>query len=343
MASRASCVFGFLWTVASAVSIAETPQEAAELLVREGVQMHRKGGVGAAVEIYRRAIELDPLNSEARYELALGYFDLQKYSECAEAAAQGLRKTKGIRSLLYTVQGNCLDAAGDAKGAIKVYKKAMEISPGDKQLLLNYAITLLREKEVSKAELLLEDAIELDPRYASAHRMLGYVAMQKRDRPAAVLSLLRFLSLEGYGARASEAAKLLQNLYQQGVSQTSENEISLVVGSDMASELGALDLMITMAAGATLTEESKSKTEGERAAQITASVIGFLAEDRGNAKSKSLAVKLYRPFFQEMASAKLGEPFGHWVVAPLSLPGSAEWKVANALEMERLATWLKEH
>jgi tetratricopeptide (TPR) repeat protein len=327
------------------VAAAQDPLPARKL-IDEGVRLHDQGKLEEALVKYRQALELAPDDSLARFELAMTLFHLARYQECVEAAEAALASPGRYEPDLYAVLGNCRDQKGDSKAAVKAFKKGLEKSPGNPLLLFNLAVTRYRQGEFDESEELLGVLLKKAPRHSSAHRLLSAVYLVRGEKVASVLAMLRFLSLEPVSPRAAEAARMVVEVYGQGVEQKSETEVTITLSDPSmhkGSDFADLEMVLPMLSALGTTEEWRDQLEIKKLAHTTTTVFEMLAEKPERANGTSLAAELYLRYFVGVTEAKLGEAFTYRALRSLALPGTENWIVAHAADMERLEAWLVEH
>ena len=121
----------------------------AEAALRKGAEAQTNGQAGIAEEAYLQAIELDPSNKIAQYNLGV------------------LEEDKG--------PGN---------RAEEYYRNALEIDPNFVPALFNLAVRRDVAGHPQEAADLYRKVIELDPAMAKAHLNLGFVLVRKLNQRA---------------------------------------------------------------------------------------------------------------------------------------------------------------
>jgi|SRR5579871_300239 len=169
-----------MWIAAAALLFFQTAGPSAD-----GLKALEDGRYDAAAQSFAKAIEADPSDYSAHFNLALAYSFLQKDNE-----------------------------------GIAEYRKALELKPGLYQAQLNAGILLLRQKRPAEALPLLESAAgqkpsEYRPQFYLAEAQLGTGAAVKAEAsyraalaidakaPGAQLGLARALSQQGKLADAA--------------------------------------------------------------------------------------------------------------------------------------------
>lgn len=111
-------------------------------LVREGNRLYAQGKYAQAEVSYRKAIEAQPDNGVARYNLGCALQKQQKDPlalEQYEQAAQTLTSKKR-KSQAYHNMGTVLQRKHEYDKAIDAYKNALRLNPQDEHARYNYAL-----------------------------------------------------------------------------------------------------------------------------------------------------------------------------------------------------------
>lgn len=205
----------------------------------------RDGGKDAeALEALTRATELDPRLASAQANLALALEDAGRIAE-AQAAYEravaltpddamlranqglflvangdaqgatltlraGLQRAKGNRAALLAI-GNGLRRAAHPDEAVRALRAAIEGGDGKPTpaLLSELALAQHAAGDVEGAKVSLEQAISLDPKFASAHYVLGGILASQGDLKRAAEHYKKCLDLEPKGPLAAKAKEKL--------------------------------------------------------------------------------------------------------------------------------------
>jgi len=162
-----------------------------------------KRDYATAVQHLEEALRLNPAATVIHYALAIAYRGLGDL----EKAQTNLDRTMGRASPGATVTmsdpliaevstvlrspevhgelGQHASARGDWPEAARQFRKAIELTPDNAVMHLNFALTLNRMGDAQGALAELEAAIRVDPRLARAHFMMGTLLERSgRDREA---------------------------------------------------------------------------------------------------------------------------------------------------------------
>lgn len=318
-------------------------KESASVLIREGIALHDRGEYDQAIEKYQKALELEPENPLALYELAFSYSAAGRHKECVAAAEAGLKIESEIQPRLYTVAGNCLDAAGEPKKAAKLYSRGLREHPNDASLAFNFAVTRYGQQKHQDAIDLAQQAIDNAPGHASSHRLLGQLFLEQGLRVPALLATLRFLSLEPSSERSPPAARILVDLLNRGATQESSSEVTVLVDPSSAKgegDFGGAEMILSLLAALRYTEEGEKLTEMELYVRSVASLAQFFQEAPPVERQRSWAWEEYVHFLTQAYAAELLEPLVYRSLSTLALPGSEEWLARNSTRVAALEEWL---
>jgi Ca-activated chloride channel family protein len=122
-------------------------QNAAQNLVN-GNQFYQKSQFDLAEAQYRKALEYDPGNEKAKYNLANALQRQSKYDEAAKLLEDlgGSSKDNSIKSAAYYNQGVAYTKMKNLDASIESYKKALRLNPNDKEARENLEKALLQKK-----------------------------------------------------------------------------------------------------------------------------------------------------------------------------------------------------
>ena len=314
-----------------------------DALVREGVALFDQGNLDAAIGKFREALQKNPRNALATYELALTYTTKGDFQNCRAVLEPALEWPGDQREIRYMALGNCLDAAGLKDKAIEVYRRGLLIAPNDPRLNYNLAVSLVGKGKLDEARALLKRDVSGEPTHASGHYVLGRVFETQGFRVPAALEYLRFLSLERSGPRAKEVAQRTLALLNAAVQKKDEKNITITIDPNARKEegdFGVLEMSLAMAAAVAQSPDKKPSSEAEGVAGQITTTLDMITEIGNQQDAQQYIWQNVIPFFSAMHERKLTEPFAYVAISSLDLPGTKEWITQNQAEVERLIKWL---
>jgi tetratricopeptide (TPR) repeat protein len=158
-------------------------------LVAFGILFGKSGEYEHALEIWKRAVILDPDSSEVHYNLALTAYHLKNLPQARQSVATALQLRPDFfeANMLY---GTILYLIAQDEEAIRVLAHAHELRPddGDARKLLAHQLmlsseALIKKKDLKRAEDLLKQAAALTPDAKEILDRLEQVRLQIQHEP----------------------------------------------------------------------------------------------------------------------------------------------------------------
>jgi Tfp pilus assembly protein PilF len=155
-----------------------------------------KNDTHTAEEMYRKAMEVAPgdMDLVSNYGLALHKRALQQHANVSkitydyvkeqalasyltaeEAMEQALKQNPNDTSVLCNLGFLKAQLRQSDADAEKMFNRALELTPGDASTMSNYALMVMSNGQLRKAEEMLIQALESDPKHASADCNLRFV------------------------------------------------------------------------------------------------------------------------------------------------------------------------
>ncbi|MBV8278300.1 MAG: tetratricopeptide repeat protein [Verrucomicrobia bacterium] len=148
-----------------------------------------------AVAQYQRALEINPNDAEAHYNLGLVLF---RNGQLDKAIAQ---YQKGLEINPNYVQahnnlGNALFQKGQLDEAVAQFQKALEINLNYAEAHNNLGIALFQKGQLDEAVAQFQKALEINFNYAEAHSNLGLVLFRKGQLDEAIAQYQKALEID---------------------------------------------------------------------------------------------------------------------------------------------------
>jgi tetratricopeptide (TPR) repeat protein len=140
-----------------------------------------------SIETYKKAIQIDPNDLELKYNLGMTYYKAQNYEEAVlyfqEVIDKGDRTIKGYTDSMIHLAFS-YDLLQQPDKAMDIYKKALEETPNDKDLLFNLGRLYINREEYGKAIEILMKVLELDPNdfYANMGLANSYLKLEQYEK-----------------------------------------------------------------------------------------------------------------------------------------------------------------
>jgi Ca-activated chloride channel homolog len=128
-------------------------QNATESILK-GNKLYQQSQFDLAEAQYRKALEYDPDNEKAKYNLANSLQKQNKYDEAAKLLEDlgGSSKDNSVKSAAYYNQGVAYTKMKNLDSSIDSYKKALRLNPNDKEARENLEKALLQKKNQSSSQ-----------------------------------------------------------------------------------------------------------------------------------------------------------------------------------------------
>lgn len=171
-----------------------------------GIIYVRQENYEKAIEMLKKAIEVDPTSWEAHYQLAVAYSEIQRYSEAyphfqkAEELAPGKAGDVNERHYAYWYDhfavGETARKAKEYATAEKEFLAAVEIDPQRLEAYSNLAFTYHKMGEIERSLAMYEKVVEIDPDNADALQAMAAVQRDLKRYGEAVEALNRLLAVD---------------------------------------------------------------------------------------------------------------------------------------------------
>lgn len=147
-------IIALLAFLTSVMLYSQTKQEGQRMqtnqdLVSEANKNLEEGNFSRAEAQYRKVIANDPKNTEARYNLGVAYYNLEKNTEAGRRFVQAAETatTKVEKHKVFHNLGNSLMNDKNYSGAVEAYKNALRNNPKDDETRYNLALAKLMLEE----------------------------------------------------------------------------------------------------------------------------------------------------------------------------------------------------
>ncbi|MBX3160180.1 MAG: tetratricopeptide repeat protein [Deltaproteobacteria bacterium] len=141
-----------------------------------------------------RALELDPRNGRAYFEMGLLFNKQQKQADAELALSKAVQLAPN-ESLYWYAYGEIYRLQERIDEALSAYRKAVDLDPPYPKAVTKLALLFVDRKQYDEAEHLLLSATKRDPKTASNYLTLGVVYAAKRKTKLAIEHYEKFLEL----------------------------------------------------------------------------------------------------------------------------------------------------
>ncbi len=152
----------------ASVRALELEPDLADAHAARGLVLFQSDDIVAAEDSFGRAMQLDPLQFEARYFLGRIRFQQGRHDEAADLFDEAAAAREDYQAAFFAAQAR--EALGDAAGATERYRTALEVAerhmdlnPDDPRAATMRAVSLCRLGKPDEGEVWAEKALEIDP------------------------------------------------------------------------------------------------------------------------------------------------------------------------------------
>lgn len=315
-------------------------------LIHAAVERYDQGDFDGAITLLEEALDQEPRNGSAAYELALSHHakgDLQACAKTANKYLRRLRKDSNQKALLpqlSMLQASCYSGAGNARMALKVFRTALRQNPDNYGLNFNIAITLINEGESLNVITHLEKAIRADPSHPSPYYVIGGVYQRLGRSVEGLLAYFAFLQREFNTSRCEPAAEAVVDIVYSQVSSVGAGEVTIitlgpVLKSD-PSEIGVLTFALALMAVASAPDEEIKEPVAESISEILTRFISIGAALDVKSDPGSFFASYLLPSVIDLEKAGVSSAFSYFVLGSIGVTGAGEWIDSHQQETDEL-------
>ncbi|WP_448700842.1 tetratricopeptide repeat protein [Mucilaginibacter sp. AW1-3] len=316
--------------------MAQTSQEKAKALVKEGITLHDAGKYTEAIEKYDQAIKLAPDYDNAYYEKGYTLYSSDKQKEAIPVMEKVIELNPKAGGA-YDILGSIYDDDKQTDRAIEYYTRGIKADPNYQRLHFNLGITYYRLGKYPEAEACAIDAIRLDPKHASSMRTYALATYKQQKNDCSLLGWCSFILLELEGDRSKTAYTYIKDILNKGIKKTGGKSVTIEV-SDKGLASGSMAMQIAVLAA---TEGKKGLSATDSLALQLKSVFQVL--DETSAKSPdAFYTNYFAHYFGKLAKTDNMPAFARLVTYATYNVDSVAWFKEHKSELTAIDKWVKD-
>jgi len=327
------------------LSISILGQTKIDSIVSDGIRLHDKGNYLEAIEVYKRALAIEPESPLVNYEIGMSYLYAKNYEKALEHSNLTLASDNKYYLPAVILKGSSLDYLGRTDESIELFKKALKLHPDAYLLHYNLGYNYYRLKKFKDATESFQNVIKYNPSHVTSRIFLALIMHEAKKKTQCVLSAYFALLLEPNSERAKYTVypMLMKNLSGNlKRDENKPNDITIMLGKpDKDDEFSAAELMIGMLEASKSLEENKDRTEIEHFIETTSSFFKVLGELKKK-KNKGLWWEFYVPFFYNLSKTEHLEAFCNYISSSGN-EESRKWLKNNGEKVDKLFEWLEKN
>ncbi|WP_310381541.1 hypothetical protein [Flavobacterium sp.] len=175
-------------------------------IIKKGISLYEEEKYTAAILEFDKIGKADPKFLNAQHEKALALSALDKKNDL-KLFFEDLYSKNAMPEFpsLYTLYGSFLSNQKEYDQAEKIFKEGEKYLSNSSNFLYNFAILYYRKEESQKSVDLLKRIITTNPNHASAHYLLGALALDNGKIVEGTLALMSYLIIAPTGQFAEKA------------------------------------------------------------------------------------------------------------------------------------------
>lgn len=183
-------------------------------MMNRGVEAGRQKLYDTAIKELKSAVQIDPTNAAAHYNMGIIYKDQKKWADASSAFAEALKYDQGNQALHYEL-GSALFEQKKIDEAKKEFESALKIDPKLYKAHYRLGVALQAEEKFREADAEYRKAIETNPRFVQPYLKLGNMYLDNDyDKEAAQVFQNGILANENEGEAHQGLAEALQKQKQ---------------------------------------------------------------------------------------------------------------------------------
>lgn len=163
--------------------------------IDKGSNYFDKGKFNEAINVYKKALDLEPKNVDVLIKIGLSYRHLEEYETAIDYYDKVLEIEPDNKTALNNI-GYVMEVRGEIEDAIEMYKKSLEIDPNYDIPLVNLTNIYFDRKEYIKAITVFKDALKIDPLNTANWIDLGRAYRFLENYDKAIMAYSKALKLE---------------------------------------------------------------------------------------------------------------------------------------------------
>lgn len=312
----------------------------AATLISEGIKLNDDRKYDEAIAKYKEAIQLEPNNADANYEMAFTLYATNKGKDAVPYLNKVIELKSPVTVRAYDMLGSIYDLDNQADKAIEYFKEGIKANPNYQRIYFNLAITYGRQGKYPEALDYTAKALELDPGHASSHRIYAIMAASTGQNVKAIYAYSNFLLLEATSERSAAAYKELKTLLVGGLNQKDGTNNITVKSDEKDPDMTAANMLISMSglsAGAIPGMSEEEKFEAQL--KTIFSTTGGLSAKK---KEKDFFWSYYADYFAKLSKTEFMPVAAHMMSFTANKEESSKWFKEHEQQLKDFTKWQQE-
>jgi tetratricopeptide (TPR) repeat protein len=313
----------------------------AQMLVKQGIQLHDQGKYPEAIDKYQQALKLEPHNMQAEFELAFSMYSSGKGNDAIPHLEKIIKDPTDVALAAQAsdILGSIYDDTQQTDKAIDAYQQGIKLNPKYQRLRYNLSLALLRQSKVTEAAASAIEAIKLDPRHASSQQVYA-IALQNQGKDVyALMAYCSFLMLEPQTKRSVTDNQQIQNIIASKYKITGDKSVSVFVKDEKDQDAFTLGTALSLSAAASL--EKKNLSQFDILQDELSTVFKVAGELSAKKKDKDFFWTFYVDYFYKLAQSNNMPAFTRLITLAANQQDNLQWFKDNPDKLKALDDWIK--
>jgi len=322
-------------------------QQAQQLGLQALRLVHEKQAYKQALQLLKKAQQLDSKNANYQYEIAYIYYLQKEYKKTIKLLKSKLKKNSSSAEF-YWLLGAAYDFNDNSDKAVQVYKKGLSRFPNAGQLYLELGGLAYRDHNNDAAVQYWEQGIAQAPLFASNYYWAAKLYCHSSESVWGLLYGEMFMNLEPNTQRTIEISELLYTTYQSGI-HLHETLATMVSYSERARTYILLEneynVNLPFQVLYDLCISSKGNVVGIEAHNL-ANVVSLreqLTDNWYQFKANALYPNMIIDWYAHLQDKNLLVPYTYWLLQKGAKEEFNAWVANNTQEYRRFLRWFHDN
>ena len=305
-------------------------------IIQKAIELHDNKKYDEAIAEYKKVNRSDSNYVYAATELVTTYIASGKDSSALVLANDLLEIPSSFVPQLISLKASALDDLKQSEAAINVYEEGIKRFPLNYSYTYELGILKMRQEKYKEAYDWFVKSLKVNPYHANTHYHLGLIEMKQGKLAQTMMALLFSLIIDNSSDKAKDIVYALEKMANNEFDFESSVSVPGLDGQDDFSEIETL-LKSKVALSKKYKSETKLKFNLTKQVQLIAEKIQVTENDKG------FFMQFYAPFFSQLYSKKMLEPFSYYILGGMGIKDVDSWAKSNKDKIAAFEKWAADY
>ena len=300
-----------------------------------------------AIDLLKKAEDLDPDNLNYPYEIAQVLYKQSKYNEAILYLTK-FTFHKNITAQSFEIQGNCYRRLKEFDHAINVLNDGIKKFPKAANLHHAKGVIEYRRKDYNRAMSNWEKGIKADPTFASNYYSLAKLLSYSSETVWAIMYGEVFMNLEPTTERSKEMSQILFDTYKKSIHLNEDpvrvhfTQDAIVPSSEVKDTKPSFPFMYGLTMVKSIVNEfseDKNELKIEHLNTIRQSFISSWFKQKTN----KIFPNILFDFQKKLEKKGFADAYNHWLFMYGDIEAFKSWTKNHEEEFNAFTEWFKTH